>query len=561
MRRSLAVALYVAIAAVGAIEANASPITVDANPHYFFYNGQTIALVGASAEYLCHVSCATSPDPVCELTGTTPLSDYFCRYESYSAYFADLHAKHLNKVRMWIGLNHSPGWQRTANPSIHSYAKPYDFEQAFTWDGNVSKWDLNAMSSTFWSRVHDVVNAARIQGIIVEITLFDAFSGDFGFSPWNPPRNKQSVPGFTPEGFPAEQYMSSFDNHTYDVDPGDQSVRHVQTDLMVPLSSIMGKAASQLNDLDNFYWEIANEPDQNGVISGSDAQYWHDFIAGQLYTYESGLPNGHHLIALNLHSKTAIDSIKNNSSTYPNLGTHVNIVNSHYVSVSNSTPDHYGAILLVRDYNNGSQGQLNRIFGFNEGRITPDVGHPSNPNPDLSTRAEAWEFMLSGGGSFDHLGYDWKNNALSINTRTYLGKLADFLQPLTLRNMSRQLSASQLPAFVNSGLSTYSTGNTYWGAMQTTDQKQFVLYIHHSTISSDGSARYIPVVTNPPTYNNTLFLQQLGSSGSFKAEWIEPSTGAVKGTAQNFSWSGTGTFMLNTSPNYSYDIALRLTRQ
>src|SRR5262249_15304335 len=161
--------------------------------------------------------------------------------------------------RLWIGLNHSPGWQRTVNnPSIHSYIKPYDFEQPFTWDGSQSKWNLRAMSSTFWSRVHDVVNAAKLQGIIVEVTLFDAFQGDFGFSPWNLTRNEEGGNG----GWTVEQYMSSFDNHTYDVLASSQDVRFLQSDLMVPLSTVMGKAASQLNDLDNFYWEIANEPDE-----------------------------------------------------------------------------------------------------------------------------------------------------------------------------------------------------------------------------------------------------------------------------------------------------------
>ncbi len=531
----------------------ASPISIDPiNPHYFLYNGQTIALVGASAEYLGHVSCITSPDPSCEVTsGGTILSDYYCRYENYNAYLSDLSSKHLNKMQIWIGLNHSPGWQRLANPTLHSYAKPYDYEQPWSWDSSAGKWTYIS-SPIFWSHVRALLAAARAQGIIVEVTLFDAFSGNFAYSPWNPASNT-----YTGYGFTAEQYMVSFDNPSnFDVISSNHSARVEQSDAM--LQTLVQTAASQLNSFDNFYWEIANEPEIDGTVTAASTLTWHDSIARDLYYRESTLPNGHHLIAAQLHSRTAIESIKSNNPAYPNLGPNIKIVNAHYVTVANGTPDPYGAIPLIRDYNNGPQGQLNRLFGFNEGRITPDVAYPSNPNQDLSTRAEAWEFMLEGGGTFDHLGYDWRNNPVSISTRTYLGKLADFLKTLTLRTMNRQLSGTQLAAFVYGGLPAYGAGNVYWGGMQSSDQKQFVLYVHHSTLSPNAYTRYRPILS---TYNTTLQLQQLGAAGTFKAEWIDPATGAVKGTPQTFAWSGAGIITLQASPSYVFDIALRITRQ
>src|SRR6185295_12954636 len=171
--------------------------------------------------------------------------------------------------------------------------------------------------------------------------------------------------------------------------------------------ALLQRAAFRLNDFNNFYWEIANEPElanpPNGVSSAA-ATAWHDCMVQQLYNYEASQPNGHHVIGVNYHAKTSIDSLTNGS--YPLSSPNIVVVNSHYAVVANGTADPYGGNLMIRDYNNGAFGQLDRVFGFNEGRFTPDLSQ----NPDRSgwsARAEAWEFMLNGGGTFDHLGYDW----------------------------------------------------------------------------------------------------------------------------------------------------------
>jgi len=539
--------LFITAVLLALSTAAAVPITIDPlNPHYFNYNGQTIALVGASGDYLCHVSCATAPGTTCDMTtrsnGTTVVtSDFLCRFESYVPYIADLKTRGGNTMRLYISLNHSPGWQKNGTP--------YDFEEAFPWNG--TKWDLGSVwSTTFFNRVRAVLTEAQNNGVIVEVTLFDPWDGDYQFSPWNPPNNVQGT------GWTNRAYYSSF--QPGETCPAIQSYAITDPDPRHKQIALLQRTAFRLNDFNNFYWEIANEPELSNPPSGvssAAATAWHDCMVQQLQSYEATQPNGNHLIGVNYHAKTSIDSLTNGS--FPLSSPYVAVVNSHYAVVANGTADPYGGVLMIRDYNNGVYGQLGRIFGFNEGRFTPDLSQ-SPDRSGWSARAEAWEFMLNGGGAFDHLGYDWKNNTVAHNVRTYLGKLNTFLQSVSLQNMSRKVTGS-LPSFIVSGLPAYGTtssfGNTYWGAMQW-DKNQFVLYIHHSTLSTDSFKRYVPTASG--TFHHTLQLQLGTQTGNFLAEWIDPPTGTVLSSVP-FAWNGVS-YTLPQSPDYNFDIALRIKR-
>ena len=93
---ALTLALATVFSLASAARVSAAPLTLDTNPQYFNYNGQTIALVGYSGEYLPHVR--------------QPLqNDNYCTYDSYQACIDDLTSRGINKIRMWLGVNHSPG--------------------------------------------------------------------------------------------------------------------------------------------------------------------------------------------------------------------------------------------------------------------------------------------------------------------------------------------------------------------------------------------------------------------------------------------------------------------
>jgi hypothetical protein len=164
--------------------------------------------------------------------------------------------------------------------------------------------------------------------------------------------------------------------------------------------------------------------------------------------------------------------------------------------------------------------------------------------------------MLNEGGVYDHLGYEWSTSQVAIDTRTYLGKLNTFLKGLNLRRAKRSTGnppawAPSLPPYASPEVSGSAT-KIYWAAMQEGTYR-YVLYIHHSkkqTVSFQGYEKPASI-----TRLNTLTVQ-LGSSGdSYTAEWIDPATGALKGSTPLVADGLTKTL---TVPSYTYDIVLRM---
>jgi hypothetical protein len=508
----------------------ASPICVDAgNPQYFYYGGKTTALVGTSAEYLCHI------------VQTMDLFGSYCMFSDptvppmydYQAYINELSAKGLNVFRVWVGLNHSPGKEFNSSP--------YPNEQPFPYDISTNKWnaaaDLNndaTWDTTYLNHLYEVIDFARTRNpsIIVEVTLFDPWSGNWALGPWN------SANVYNGTGFSTEKDFATLPASTSCATAIASGPRKRQVDMMK-------RIAKKLNPLDNFYWEISNEPDIASTITGTETAIWHDCMVQQLYSYESTLPNGHHVIGVNYHSFDALSTIKNNS--YPNSVPRIKVVNTHYVQKKDSA--HQGAMELIRNWHLGSSGSLNRIFGFNETKITP-----FQQTPD-TTRAEAWEFMLNEGGVYDHLGYEWEYSTGASTMRTYLGKLNTFLRGLDLRRMQRSTGnppswAPSLPAYPTWG---DTTTQIYWAAMQD-GVDTYVLYLHHSMLDSNKRHYLKPTSIT----RLTSLTVQPGSNGrTYTVQWINPATGATIGSTPS-SIVADGLPKMLTVPNYTYDIALKV---
>jgi hypothetical protein len=502
-----------------------APICVDAyNPQYFRFEGNTIALVGSSAEYLCHVRVSNH------------VGDY-CTYEApgenvvgYKDYIDDLVAKGLNTFRLWVALNSSPGRDLT------NTGMPYDQEQPFLFANPLWNVADGTWEEAFFDHIREVIAYAQSKSpkVIVEVTLFDPWSGDWTQGPWS------SNNIFNGTGFAAEKGFVTL--------PSGGSCAAFNGGPRKRQIDVMKKLAGEINDLNNFYWEIANEPDVNSGdgVSGGEAAAWHDCVVQQLYSYEGTLPNGRHLIGVNYHTLDALNTIKNNS--YPNSVPRIKIVNAHYVDLGDSS--RYSAIELIRNWHGGPN-ELNRIFGFNESKITPiQTGADA-------TRAEAWEFMLDQGGVYDHLGYQWSTSGVAISTRTYLGRLNTFLKGLNLRRAARSAGnpptwAPSLPAYETDDDGVAGGPKIYWGAMQE-GQERYVLYIHHSTKQSGAFQGYV----KPGSIHRITSLDvQLGAAGiPYTVEWINPAT---LGVLSSTSIPGDGVRRTLTVPSYSYDIALRI---
>ena len=161
------------------------------------------------------------------------------------------------------------------------------------------------------------------------------------------------------------------------------------------------------------------------------------------------------------------------------------------------------------------------------------------------SRVEAWEFMVGGGASFNHLNalYTVENpagktpdNAQVLSALKYL---KEFIYSFDFLKMHPDIT------YVLNGIppGTYCRGMSEEG-------KQYALYHHHST---GGSGSQYTVT--PGNYQEDLLLSL--PAGTYKADWVDPSTGSVL-RSETFQHPG-GKRTL-TSPGHTVDIALRIQR-
>ncbi len=492
------------------------PITVDPSSHYLLYNGQAVPLVGISYEYLPHLSRPSKSNAYC--TYDTALASMGC---------LDFLAQWGNTFRVWVSLNSSIG--------VEDQGAPYPIEQPFVYNNGL--WNLDAYDDAgFFAQLKNVLDFANQRGLIVEVTLIDQHGDKQHSGPWVGAHNTGNIQ------FTNSQYITSFDNVTGD-SSANQPARTKQRNL---ISHIV----NQLKSYPNFYWEIANEPDQppdgpawssnqiNGMVN------WHKSIADLITTTEASLPY-QHLIAANFWSASAINAAAASGK--------FQIINSHYNLIIPATgvPALYGAIPMQHSFPG-----LAPAFGFNETKATPC--------PSLAgAGAEAWEFMTGKGTVVDNYSLDWTHDSL---VEYYLLDLQQFLTPLSLRNLIRD--AGTAPPWA-SGVPAYNSNNTYWSSMEWPGN-QYALYIHHSTIPDPTGLisrfkRYAPLC-NSSGYHHTLGLSLGSTPWYYKAEWFLPSDNASRfdpflapACSQSIQWSGSGTFSVN-SPWYPYDLALRVTK-
>ena len=129
------------------------------------------------------------------------------------------------------------------------------------------------------------------------------------------------------------------------------------------------KIVTELNGFDNLYYELCNEPYFGGVMLD-----WQNHIADVVVETEKPLPNKH-LISWN---------VANGAKKVANSHPAISIFNFHYASPPTGVAQNY---------------DLNRVIGMNE------TGFKGTNNTHY--RMEAWEFILAGGGLYNHLDYSF----------------------------------------------------------------------------------------------------------------------------------------------------------
>ncbi|HZP83969.1 MAG TPA: DUF6298 domain-containing protein [Chthonomonadaceae bacterium] len=259
------------------------------------------------------------------------------------------------------------------------------------------------------------------------------------------------------------------------------------------------KIVEELRDFDNVYYEICNEPYFGGVTLD-----WQHHIADTITETEKAFPHKH-LIAQN---------IANGSAKIENPHPAVSIFNFHYAS----PPD------AVRINWN-----LNKPIAFDESGF--------KGTEDAVYRQQAWEFLLAGGSIFDHLDYSFTAahpdgtapvveptpGGGSATLRRQLKILKDFLTNFDFLKMAPDETTIQ------GGLPEGATAYC---------------------LAQPGTAYAIFV-----RGGNQASLALSLPAGRYRAEWLNPRTGAIEKTEETEGGSVT-----LASPPYIEDIALRVKR-
>ncbi len=261
----------------------------------------------------------------------------------------------------------------------------------------------------------------------------------------------------------------------------------------------MKKLVAELNGFDNLYYEVCNEPYFGGVTDD-----WQRRIVDVIVAAERTLPR-RHLVSQN---------IANGSKKIEKPHPAVSIFNFHYASPPSAVKQNYA---------------LDKVIGENE------TGFKGTA--DTHYRMEAWEFVLAGGGLFNHLDYSF---VVGHEDGTFV------YPPKTPgggnRGFRRQMRV--LKDFIHGFdfVRMKPNATTLKGGLPAKGRAR---------VLAEAGKQYAVYLFGGPSAKLELALPR----GEYEAEWVDPLTGkGVK--SERVRATGTGTVL--ASPVYRTDIALRL---
>jgi hypothetical protein len=270
--------------------------------------------------------------------------------------------------------------------------------------------------------------------------------------------------------------------------------------------AMVRRIVKELNDFDNLYYEICNEPYERG----GQTQAWQAHVAQVVVEAEEKLPNKH-LIAQGLPWRAANLPEGPGGRIMPNP--HVSILNFHGSGPSTPVPVYY---------------DLNKVIAYDE-----TGGRAASPD---RYRTEGWDFIISGGAVYDHLDLSFAvgNEEGTVKKtapggggpelRRQLAVLRDFIEGFDFIRMKPDNSIVEARA---AGKVTVS--------VLAEEGRAYAIYIN-------GGSHAELLVELP--------------AGTYRADWINTRNGVVDDTGRFAHAGGKRTVV---SPKYTGDIALRIT--
>lgn len=371
------------------------------NPHYFIYSGQAMVLIASAEHY-----------------GAVLNSDF-----DFENYLQTMHDEGMNYTRIFTGSYvEIPGsfgiGNNTLAPAIGSFLAPWKRVGEIGLYKGEKKFDLDEWNPDYFERLHNFISKANELDIIVEVTLFCSTYSDESWKrhPFNPGNNINDIP-------------AGLDRK--------KSNTLANGNLSGFQQKLVEKLVTELNEYDNVFYEIQNEPwsdDPQPAMRtlktlvpdpGKNSWYkwaetaspasleWQKLMAQTIVETEYGLPNKH-LIAQNY---------ANFKHSLPKVNRNISILNFHY-----AWPE-----AVTMNY------AWNRPIGFDESGFAG--------SSDSTYLRQVWLFMLAGGAIFNNLDYSFyvdkedgtgKNKAPgggSANFRKQLTFLHHFIKSLDFVHM------------------------------------------------------------------------------------------------------------------------------
>lgn len=465
MNAHRSIALLLAIA-LGPAVALAEPLALcKDNPHYFSFRGKPAILVTSGEHY-----------------GAVLNLDF-----DYAKYLETLAADGLNLTRTFPGVYAEPEGDKTFKierntlaPAAGRLICPWarSSEPGYVHGG--SRFDLSKWDDAFFRRLKDFMKRADKLGIVVELNLFTPMYNDAIWA-MSPMKSSNNVNGIG--------RVAANEVYTLDKEPA----------LLAAQEAVTRKIVSELNEFDNLYYEVCNEPYFGGVTRA-----WHDRITDVIVETEKQLPR-RHLISWNVANDTA--KVRD-----PHPG--ISIFNFHYANTSAVTDND----------------MLGKVLGLNE------TGFKGTG--DDYYRMQAWEFMLAGGRLYNHLDYSFcvghEDGSFAVKDPTPGGGGAAIRRQIGA--MKRFLESFALPRLVPAtNVVKAGVPKNVTAYVLAESGKQYALYVRQGS---------------------QLSLQLDLPRGNYSGEWLDPLTGE-KTVIAAFEHPG-GAVQLK-SPRVAQDIALRLT--
>lgn len=410
----------------------------------------------------------------------------------YIAYLNEVAASGLNLTRTFSGAYLEPGGafgikNNTLAPAPEKYICPWLRSKDPGYMNGGNKFDLSEWDEAYFSRLKDFVAEAGKRNIVVELDLFSNYydTVQWKLSPLNILNNINRI--------------GDFKDHKEVL-----SLKH--TDLLNVQELMVRKIVHELKDFDNLYYEVCNEPYFGDTLA---LREWERHMTEVVKEAEKDFPQKH-LISNN---------VANNQQLVKEPRNGVSIYNFHYARPPLTVEMNY---------------HLNSVIGDNETGF--------DGIEDSKYRAEAWDFILAGGGLFNHLDYSFTTNTEDgsgvieegqpggggKSLRNQFRILAEFMKSLDYVNMKPQ-NSSKIRLLDQ-------TGETVRGLVH--PDNVMALYLHRNKTGSTSSVIEIEL-----------------RAGSYNIIWTNTRNGNQSVTSMTSKKDG---WTRITTPAFSEDLAVKI---